>query len=369
MPSTTAVARSSTTVARKVRASTKASLREARTRARRLDTSTIRTAVAMSTPASAARGIQPTTGARASTTTSSTTECTTAASRDRAPDRTLTAVRAIAAVAGMPPSSGETRLARPWPNSSRSGSWRVETLIASATVADSRLSRAASAATATAGATSTRSSLHVTDGTVRVNSCEGSAPIVATGRWASRATTVAPTTASRATGTRGAQAGSRAGSARATPALRARAARSGAENQSSTAATADTTTCSCWAGGAQRGRHLLQGDQGGDAEGEPLDDRQRDEAHVAPGARQRPSRRGRAPPSAPRRPPRRRRARPRSARARRSSRRSGRRPARGCRRRPPRRPRRRPRSPGRRWRRARTRCRRPGPGGVRRPRP
>ena len=245
MPSTTAVARSSTTVARKVRASTKASLRETRTSARRLDTSTIRTAVAMSTPARAASGIQPTTGARASTTTSSTTECTTAASRDRAPDRTLTAVRAIAAVAGMPPSSGEAMLARPWPNSSRSGSWRVDTLIASATVADSRLSSAASAATATAGATSTRSSLHVTDGTVRVNSCDGSAPIVATCRWASRDTTVAPTTASRATGTAGrSREPSRISTA--TPALRARAARSGAENQSTTAATAETTTCSCW---------------------------------------------------------------------------------------------------------------------------
>ena len=36
-----------------------------------------------------------------------------AASRDLAPDRTLTAVRAIAAVAGMPPKNGTTRFARP----------------------------------------------------------------------------------------------------------------------------------------------------------------------------------------------------------------------------------------------------------------
>ena len=153
----------------------------------------------------------------------------------------MTAVRAIAAVAGMPPSSGETRLARPWPNSSRSGSCRVETLIASATVAESRLSSAARAATATAGATSTRSSLRVTDGTLSVNSCEGSAPIVATCRSATRVMTVAATTASRATGTAGrSREPSRISTA--TPALRARAARSGAENQSTTAETAATTT-------------------------------------------------------------------------------------------------------------------------------
>ena len=78
----------------------------------------------------------------------------TAASRDRAPVRTLTAVRAMAAVAGMPPKSGTTRLAMPWPNSSRSGSCRSPTLMPSATVAESRLSSAASAATATAGSSS-----------------------------------------------------------------------------------------------------------------------------------------------------------------------------------------------------------------------
>ena len=215
MPSTTAVARSSTTVARKVRASTKASLREARTRARRLDTSTIRTAVAMSTPASAASGIHPTTGREG--------QHHDAAARASARPRpagtaprsgTFTAVRAIAAVAGMPPSSGDARLARPCPNSSRSGSWRVDTLIASATVADSRLSSAARAATATAGATSTRSSLHVTDGTVSVNSCEGSAPMVATGRWATRVDDGGRHDGQQGHRHGGAPAGSRAGSAR-----------------------------------------------------------------------------------------------------------------------------------------------------------
>ena len=186
----------------------------------------------------------------------------------------------------MPPSSGDARLARPWPNSSRSGSWRVDTLIASATVAESRLSSAARAATATAGATSTRSSLHVTDGTVSVNSCEGRAPMVATGRWATLVTTVAPTTAISATGTAGRhREPSRISTA--TPALRARAARSGAENQSTTAATAATTTWPVAPVTPRAERHLLQGDQGGDAEREPLDDGQRDEAHVAAGPGQR----------------------------------------------------------------------------------
>ena len=108
-------------------------------------------AVAISTPARAASGMSATHRAAASTTASRTSAWVSAASREVAPARTLTAVRAIAAVAGIPPNSGEPRLARPCPTSSRSESWRCPTLIPSATVADSRLSNAASAATATAG--------------------------------------------------------------------------------------------------------------------------------------------------------------------------------------------------------------------------
>ena len=59
--------------------------------------------------------------------------CVSAASLELAPARTLTAVRAIAPVAGMPPNSGAARLARPCPNSSRSGSCCWLTLIPSAT--------------------------------------------------------------------------------------------------------------------------------------------------------------------------------------------------------------------------------------------
>ena len=91
-------------------------------------------------------------GAAARRSPASTAAWVSAASREPAPERTLTAVRAIAAVAGTPPNSGAARFARPWPNSSRSGSWRSPTLMPSATVADSSDSSAASAATAAAGA-------------------------------------------------------------------------------------------------------------------------------------------------------------------------------------------------------------------------
>ncbi len=56
----------------------------------------------------------------------------------------------MAPVAGTPPNTGAARFARPCPNSSRSGSVVWLTLMPSATVADSRLSSAASAAIASA---------------------------------------------------------------------------------------------------------------------------------------------------------------------------------------------------------------------------
>ena len=93
-----------------------------RTTARTVGIDTIRTAVTMSTPDRAASGMPDTTVAASETTASSTSECVIAASRVRPPERTLTAVRAIAPVAGMPPKSPEARDASPWPTSSRSGS-------------------------------------------------------------------------------------------------------------------------------------------------------------------------------------------------------------------------------------------------------
>ena len=131
-----------------------ASLRVERMSARMELVSTILTVVANSTPASAASGIFETIGAAAKTAISSTIECEAAARRELAPARTFTAVRAMAAVAGMPPKIGAARLASPWPNSSRSGSCCSLTLMPSATVAQSRLSKAASAATASAAVSS-----------------------------------------------------------------------------------------------------------------------------------------------------------------------------------------------------------------------
>ena len=46
------------------------------------------------------------------------------ATGERAPERILVAVRAIAPVAHRPPKSGETMLAMPWPNSSLLDRWR-----------------------------------------------------------------------------------------------------------------------------------------------------------------------------------------------------------------------------------------------------
>lgn len=109
----------------------------------------MRIEVASSTPASAASGIFDTSGAAANTITASTAACDKDASREEAPLRTLTAVRAIAAVAGTPPNNGAAKFASPCPNSSLSGSCFCPTVIPSATVADSRDSSAARAATAT----------------------------------------------------------------------------------------------------------------------------------------------------------------------------------------------------------------------------
>ena len=161
-----------------VAASTRASPRVARTSARRFDTSTIWITVASSTPASAASGMCPTQGAATSMTISRATAWVDDASRDRAPLRTLTAVRAMAAVAGTPPKIGTTRFATPWPKSSRSESCRSPTDMPSATVAESRLSSAASAATAMAGTTSALSCDQAKSGRAGAGNPVGMAPMV-----------------------------------------------------------------------------------------------------------------------------------------------------------------------------------------------
>ena len=94
-------------------------------------------AVASSTPASAASGILATSGAAANTITARTAAWVSAASRDWAPERTLTAVRAIAAGRrhAAEQRGGDVRhaLTEQLP----SGSWRWSTVMPSATVADS----------------------------------------------------------------------------------------------------------------------------------------------------------------------------------------------------------------------------------------
>ena len=171
----------------------------------------------------------------------------TAASRERAPVRTLTAVRAMAAVAGIPPKSGLARLARPCPNSSRSGSWRSETLIASATVADSRLSSAASAATASAGIARTRRSFQARAGSCGAGRPSGSAPIRAMSRSATWASTVAAATATSDIGMPGRQR-EETSMAAATAAAMAGAAQAGLAAQAVIASAATATTFSPSAG-------------------------------------------------------------------------------------------------------------------------
>jgi hypothetical protein len=142
--------RSNAIVTLAVRTRTTASDLVERSTALTLWGSTIFTAVTIRTPASAARGIFATSVPATSTTRTSTKACTIAETRVRAPARTFTAVRAMAPVAGIPPKSGDARLASPCPKSSRSGSWRTASDMPSATFADRRLSIAASAATANA---------------------------------------------------------------------------------------------------------------------------------------------------------------------------------------------------------------------------
>ena len=78
----------------------------------------MRQAVTSSTPASAAMGIRPISGASTSTLSSSTPACTKLIMRVRPPLFTPTLVRAIAAVAGTPPKKGITIFPMPWPISS-----------------------------------------------------------------------------------------------------------------------------------------------------------------------------------------------------------------------------------------------------------
>ena len=129
------------------------------------------------------------------TTRTSSSECTIAETRVRAPARTFTAVRAMAPVAGIPRRAGTPR-SPTLPHQLRSGSWRGWSAIPSTTLADSKLSNAASAATARARPISSLTRAGLNDGSDGSGSEEGSAPMRVTSRPATSATTVAATTAS-----------------------------------------------------------------------------------------------------------------------------------------------------------------------------
>ena len=205
-----------------------------------------------------------------------------AASRDRAPERTLTAVRAIAAVAGMPPNSGVTRLAMPLAEQLSVGVVASPTLMPSATVADIRLSSAASAATAIAGTSKLP--------TVPAGSAAGSASGACQGsRRSSRRDvgdgrdTVAATMARSETGIPGGR-GQRAAMTATTEPETASGARFGAASHARPHPPRRPGRQGAVDRDAQRRRHLLEGDDHGDPDREALDDRQRDVAHITAGA-------------------------------------------------------------------------------------
>ncbi len=156
----------------------------------------MRTAVTMSTPASAASGMRATSDPPRYATPKSTTAWVIAARRVRPPERTFTAVRAMAPVAGMPPNSGATTLASPWPNSSRSGSCGAASLMPSATFAERRLSSPASSAIANAADTSSPSCSPPTLGSAGTGRPHGRSPMRGALRPATPASTDATITAS-----------------------------------------------------------------------------------------------------------------------------------------------------------------------------
>ena len=164
----------------------------------------------------------------------------------------------------------------------------LETLIASAMVADNRLSSAANAATATAGATSVRRSMSVNVGRLGSGSVDGNAPMVATSRCATCTSSVAATTAISATGTAGLIRGdARQRSSPRDPAASSAGTHCGAVSHWPTARTATMTTCSPAPVTPKAAGTCCRAMITRDAERESLDDGQRDEAHVAPQPHQR----------------------------------------------------------------------------------
>ncbi len=150
----------------------------------------------MSTPARPASGIIPTGPDSTSTNSSSTTACTIDASLVRPPDRTFTAVRAMAPVAGIPPNRPEPMDAMPCPTNSRSGSYGPVSARDEATRAESSDSMAANAAIVRAGPSRDAVPPSVSVGKAGIGSPSGSAPMTARGLSMTRhriVTTAIPT--------------------------------------------------------------------------------------------------------------------------------------------------------------------------------
>ena len=187
-----------TAVSEKTIASEACALTTVNTRRR----STIFAAVTTRTAPRTASGILVTAGAASRMTATITSEWVIADTLVRAPERTLTAVRAMAPVAGMPPNSPVATFARPWPTISRRSDVRVSPVMASATLAESRLSIAARMATASAGPTRWRTTVGLRSGRRGAGRWCGSAPIVGTPAWQATASTVTLATATIDEGTR-----------------------------------------------------------------------------------------------------------------------------------------------------------------------
>ena len=143
-------------------------------------------------------------GAANRSTSSSVSACTIPATGVRAPERMFVAVRAIAPVAGRPPSSGTTMLAMPCAVSSMLGSWRSPAM-RSATVADMSDSMAPSMVTVRMDGRSGRIISGRKTGTWSGGSPDGMPPkrepIVSTERWRKRTASVPRTSATMAPGT------------------------------------------------------------------------------------------------------------------------------------------------------------------------
>ena len=160
-------------------------------------------------PARAASGTWLASGAATSRMNSRAKACTMPATGLVAPARTLVTVRAMVPVAGMPPKNGVTMLATPCAISSWFGSWRLCSLMLSATRAHSSDSMAPSSAIVMIGIVSWRRLSQLSGGMSRLGRPRGSSPkrepMVSTGSFISQTASVSVASATMGAGSREAQ--------------------------------------------------------------------------------------------------------------------------------------------------------------------